>query len=192
MADIKYVIRKDGDCERPAVLWAWADTIKPEDLVYQMHEFKKMGIEEVYAEPVWSLDVDDYLSDFFMDMIALVSDTADELGIKFSIYDEYSWPSTVAGGKVIEDAPELRGSYLRWFDATADADRPVEIWYTKGKLLNVMAEYCDKVGERVDITDQVTVEEVAGGRSGRVMWKNNSCCPAKVWVFCQVYNENIG
>ncbi|MBQ9939448.1 MAG: hypothetical protein IJO96_07945 [Oscillospiraceae bacterium] len=85
MADIKYVIRKDGDCERPAVLWAWADTIKPEDLVYQMHEFKKMGIEEVYAEPVWSLDVDDYLSDFFMDMIALVSDTADELGIKFSI-----------------------------------------------------------------------------------------------------------
>ena len=192
MADIKYVIRKDGDCERPAVLWAWADTIKPEDLVYQMHEFKKMGIEEVYAEPVWSLDVDDYLSDFFMDMIALVSDTADELGIKFSIYDEYSWPSTVAGGKVIEDAPELRGSYLRWFDATADADRPVEIWYTKGKLLNVMAEYCDKAGERVDITDQVTVEEVAGGRSGRVMWRNNSCCPVKVWVFCQVYNENIG
>ena len=69
MENIKYVIRKDGDCERPAVLWAWADTIKPEDLVYQMHEFKKMGIEEVYAEPVWSLDVDDYLSDFFASKI---------------------------------------------------------------------------------------------------------------------------
>jgi len=191
MGNIRYILRKDGDCERPCVLWAWLDRLQAEDIVYQMHKFKEAGIEEVYIEPVWMIEVDDYLSDFFMDMIKLAADTAEELGMKYSIYDDFDWPSGNCAGKVLEKYPFTRMTYLKWFRKDAQAGEPLEILF-KGELLAVKAEYTDKMKKREDITDKVTVESFAGGEYGRVIWKNKNCCAVKVWVFCKVYAENIG
>lgn len=191
METIKYFLRKDGDCERPAVLWSWTGKINPEDIVYQIEQFKETKIDEIYVEPVWGLEIDDYLSDFFMDMIKLVSDTCEKLGIKFSLYDEYSWPSCVCAGKVIEDDPDMCGTYLRWYDQLVEVGDPTEIWY-KGEILSVQVEYYDKLNKREDITDQVTIEKFNGVEAGIVHWRSKACCAVHVWVFCKIFNDSRG
>jgi len=191
MENIKYFLRKDGDCERAAVMWAWADKLQPEDIVYQIEQFKAAGVEEFYIHPCWMSEIDDYLSDFFMDMIKLAVETAERIGIKYSIYDDYNWASGLCAGKVIEGHPELSMTSMRWFRLDAQAGEPVEIWF-KGEVLAVQTQYTDKQGFREDITDKVTIETFADGRGGRVLWNNDTTCTAIIWVFCKFYHEGIG
>ena len=191
MDNIKYILRKDGDAERPCVLWAWLDRLQAEDIVYQIHKFKEAGIEEVYIEPVWMIEVDDYLSDFFMDMIKLAADTMESLGMKYSIYDDFDWPSGNCAGKLLEKYPFTRMTYLKWVRNTIQAGEPAEILF-KGEFLAAQVEYTDKTKLRADITEQVTVESFADGTCGRVLWSNPECCAAIMWVFTKTCGEHIG
>jgi len=187
----KYTLQKHVDGERPPVMWAWTDRVNPEDIVRQIHQFKEAGIEEFYIHPSWTLEVDDYLSETYMSWIRLASDTAESLGMKYSVYDDYCWASGFCAGKVIEKYPDGQMTMMRRYRHDSQAGEPVEIWF-RGKLLAVQVEYCDKQRRREDITDRVRVEIFGDEEGGRIFWENENCCAAKVWVFCSYYLEAIG
>ncbi len=192
MADkISYFLSKHGDCERPAVMWGWAGPLCEDNIVRQVQEFAEAGIKEIYIHPSWLSEYDDYLSDFFLDMIELACNTAESLGMKYSLYDEYDWCSGCCAGKLFKKFPELRMTSLKWFRADAQAGEPVDIWY-RGELLCVQVQYTDKTGARVDITDQVKIDVFASDGTnggGRVTWKNENTCTTQVFVFTRVILE---
>jgi len=186
-----YQLRTNGDGERPAVMWAWTDRVNAEDIVYQIHKFKEGGINEFYIHPSWTMEIDDYLSEHFLSLIKLACDTAESLGMRYSVYDEYDWASGICAGKVPEKYPEARMTMLRWYRKDAQAGEPLEIWF-RHEVLAVQVQYADKQRKREDITDRVRIEYFADGAGGRVLWNNENCCTASVWVFCRHYPEAIG
>ena len=39
MSDIRYILRKDGEAERAAVMWSWGDRLSPEVIREQIKAF---------------------------------------------------------------------------------------------------------------------------------------------------------
>ncbi|MBQ9939740.1 MAG: hypothetical protein IJO96_09455 [Oscillospiraceae bacterium] len=191
MSNIKYFLRKDGDGERPAVMWGWGDRVNPDDIVHQIHEFKNGGIDEFYIHPSWMLDVDDYLSDTYMDWIELACKTAESLDMKYSLYDDYAWASGFCAGKVVEGHPEYRMKIMKWYPADVQAGEPAEVWF-KGTVLAVQIQYTDKLALRKDITNEVQIEKFDGRDGGIVFWNNNATCTAKMWVFTYMDTDGFG
>ena len=190
MSEHKYTLSKEGKGIRPAVMWAWTDRINSEDTVYQLHAFKEAGFREFYIHPGWTSDWDDYLSEFYMSQVKLACDTAESIGLNYSVYDENAWPSGTCGGKLLEQHPEYRMSYLRWEKADVQAGDPMDIWF-RGKLLAVKVQYADKLRTRADITDKVRIDVIGAEEGGRAFWTNNHCCTASVWVFSRFYEPWI-
>lgn len=184
------ILSKNGDAERPALMWFWGDIMSPEMIVYQIEKFKEAGIEEFYIHPGHGDMGTYYLSDEFNSWIRLACDTAERLGMKYSIYDEFGWASGTCAGRMMEEYPEYRMTMLRWYEYNAIVGETVEIWF-KGKVLAVKAQYADKEQRRDDITDRVQVEYFSNGEGGRVIWKNDRLMSARIWVFCQYYLEGL-
>ena len=190
MADIKYTLRKDGDGERPSVMWGWGDRLIPEEIVYQIEQFKKGGINEFFIHSGWTMEDEVYMSEQFMDKIQLASETAEKLGMHYSVYDECAWSSGVCGGQLIEQYPEYRMRIMRWFKQAVVSGGPAEIWY-RGEVLGVQVQYADKARQREDITDKVKIEVFGNNEGGRVIWTNDNCCSAIMWVFCKDYMDGL-
>ncbi|MBQ9938483.1 MAG: hypothetical protein IJO96_03025 [Oscillospiraceae bacterium] len=190
MENKKYILSKNTLGERPAVMWGWMDKLDDEEIVYQIKAFKDAGIEEFYIHPGWTWEGDPYMSEGFLKQIKLAADTAESLGIHYSIYDECGWASGSCGGQLMEKYPENRMSMLFWETANVMAGCYMEQWF-KGEVLAVQARYSDKLNHREDITDQVRIEVFGDKEGGRVFWKNDNCASATVWVFTKKYIEGF-
>ena len=101
-----YIFEKHGETERPSLMWFWGDQLKKEDIVFQIEKFKEAGIDEFYIHPGHGDMGVEYLSDEFNEYIKLACDTAEKLGLRYSIYDEFAWGSGTCAGKTIELYPE--------------------------------------------------------------------------------------
>ena len=180
----QYILSKHGEAERPALMWFWSDKLTPEMVVYQIEKFKEAGIEEFYIHSGHGDMGFPYLSDEFNALIRLASDTAERLGMKYSIYDEFAWSSGTCAGRIMDEYPEYRMTNFRWYEYNAIVGDTVEIWF-KGNVLAVQAVYADREQRREDITDRVTIEYFGDGMDGRVTWKNDRLISARVFVFCR-------
>ena len=99
---------KSGDTAyNPVIMWFWNGEITKDEVEFQINCFKKVGINEFYIHPMYNLDKF-YLSEEFFEMIKYAVHIAKSLGMKYSIYDEYNWPSGVAGGQLLKDEPWTR------------------------------------------------------------------------------------
>ncbi len=185
-----FFIDKHGDAERPSLMWFWGDLLTPEDIVFQIEKFKEAGIDEFYIHPGHGDMGTRYLSDKYNEYIRLASDTAERLGIRYSIYDEFAWASGSCAGRVPAEYPEYRMTMLHWFFKNAMVAEPVDILF-KGKVLAVQVQYADKQCRREDITDKVKIEYFEGSNYGRVLWNNDKLVSTKIWVFCQCPLEGI-
>ena len=185
-----FFIDKHGDAERPSLMWFWGDLLTPEDIVFQIEKFKEAGIDEFYVHPGHGDMGTNYLSDEYNKCIRLACDTAERLGIRYSIYDEFAWSSGSCAGRIPAEFPEYRMTMLHWFFKQAMVAEPVEILF-KGKVLAVQVQYADKECRREDITDKVKIEYFENSQYGRVFWDNDKLVSTKIWVFCQCPLEGI-
>jgi len=179
---VKYFLQKHGDCERPCIMWAWADRLRDDYIVHQIEKFKEVGIDDFYVHPSWMSEYDNHMSEFFLDKIKLIVETAESLGMRFSLYDEYDWASGICGGQVIAEHPELRMTAIKWARADVQAGEATNLWF-RGKLLAVQVQYLDKVGNRADVTKEAKVDVFGEEEGGRVVWVNKNTCTAQVFVF---------
>ena len=186
----QYILSKHGEAERPALMWFWGDRMTPEMIVYQIEKFKEAGIEEFYVHAGGGDMGAEYLSGEFNSWIRLACDTAERLGMKYSIYDEYNWSSGTCAGRLMEEYPEYRMTRLCWYEYNAMVGDTADI-LIKGKVLAVKAVYADRVQTREDITDRVTVQYFDSGETGHVVWKNDRLVSAKIFVFCRQYLDGL-
>lgn len=97
--------------------WFWNDRLTEQEIRWQIAEMADKGIRGFFIHPRQGLQ-QPYLSDAFFDMVAVAIDAAEKHGLFVHLYDEYPYPSGVAGGEVTEGNPQFQATRLvqRAFD----------------------------------------------------------------------------
>lgn len=96
---------------RPSAFWFWNDELEPEQLRQRFTAMVAAGFREILIHPNHGLTVE-YLSPAYFDRLRFALGLAREHRVKVWIYDEFAWPSGVAGGRLLRDHPEHRGWHL--------------------------------------------------------------------------------
>ena len=97
---------------RGAPFWAWNCELEPEKLLRQIPHFKEMGFGGFYMHSRAGLSLA-YMSQAFLERVKLCVDEAKKLDLIPYLYDEDTFPSGFAGGKVVKGHPEYRRRVLR-------------------------------------------------------------------------------
>ena len=95
------------------------------------------GIKGFYIHPRQGLELP-YLSEAFMEMVEVALEEAERHGLTVHLYDEYPYPSGVAGGGVILGQPQYLATRLvqRSWDLPPG---PVRLTLPPGKILSCVA-----------------------------------------------------
>ena len=99
--------------------WFWNGEMEPAEIRRQIAEMAAQGVRGFYMHSRQGLRVP-YLSAAFFDRVRLAIDCAREHGMQAELYDEYPYPSGVAGGQVILGRPEHQGTRLTSVDTVLD------------------------------------------------------------------------
>ncbi len=92
---------------RPAPFWSLNGTLEDMHLARQIRDFQTIGFGGYFMHPRPGMRTP-YLTDEWFDRVACMVRTGEELGMEPWIYDEDSYPSGFAAGKVPAANPELR------------------------------------------------------------------------------------
>lgn len=117
--------------------WFWNGRITAEEIRWQIGQMAAQGIKGFYIHPRQGLELP-YLSDAFMDMVEVAVEEAERHGLTVHLYDEYPYPSGVAGGGVILGQPQFLATRLvqRSYDLP---EGPVRLMLPAGKVLSCVA-----------------------------------------------------
>ena len=103
----------------PVPFWFWNGDLREEELLRQLRELKAKGCGGFILEPRHGLRVP-FLSERWFQLVRRVVDEAARLGLLVWLYDEESWPSGTAGGRITCEHPDLRGRYLKSYELDRD------------------------------------------------------------------------
>ena len=117
--------------------WFWNDRLSAEEIRWQVAEMARQGVRGFFIHPRQGLG-QPYLSEAFFAMVDVAVAAAEEHGLIVHLYDEYPYPSGVAGGLVILGRPEFHATELiqRAYDVPGG---PTRIELPAGRVLSVMA-----------------------------------------------------
>ncbi len=90
---------------RAIPFWVWNEKISADGIDFQLEKFKEAGIGGVFVHPRPGL-ITEYLSDEWHTLFDHAVRKGKELGMQVWIYDENSYPSGFAGGKVPAQMPD--------------------------------------------------------------------------------------
>ncbi|MDQ2798822.1 MAG: hypothetical protein M3Y13_04160 [Armatimonadota bacterium] len=114
--------------------WFWNDRLDEAEIRWQVGEMAAQGIKGFFIHSRQGLG-QPYLSDTFFQMVAVAIDAAEQHGLTAHLYDEYPYPSGVAGGEVVLGSPEFYATALvqKTFDVSGG---PLSLSLPRGKILN--------------------------------------------------------
>ena len=99
----------------PLLMWFWSDVVTKEQITFQMEKMREQNIQNFFVHPSGGICTE-YLSDEYKELIRFVVSEAKRLGMHYWIYDEYDWPSGIAGGELCRRYPQYRKKQLQVFD----------------------------------------------------------------------------
>ena len=88
-----------------APFWVWNDKVTKEKIDFQLNEFRKNNIRQVFIHPRSGL-ITEYLSEEWFELCRYSISVGGKLGMKIWLYDENTYPSGFAGGHVPYEMPE--------------------------------------------------------------------------------------
>lgn len=91
--------------------WFWNDRLSADEIHWQIKEMADKGIKGFFIHARQGL-VQPYLSEAFFQMVDVAVDAAKKYGLLVHLYDEYPYPSGVAGGEVILGCPQFYATRL--------------------------------------------------------------------------------
>jgi hypothetical protein len=116
--------------------WFWNDRITESEVRWQIGQMAAQGIRGFYIHSRQGLALP-YLSDAFFDMVKVAIDAASTHGMTVELYDEYPYPSGVAGGEAVIGDPQFRATAL--LQETHDISGAVRVALKPGRVLNCTA-----------------------------------------------------
>ena len=105
---------RNADKISPVIPW-WTinGTVTAEDAVRQLDDFCEKGIREFFLYANFGLESPDFLTGEWFEFVAFLLQECPRRGMHFWIYDELSWPSGTAGGRLARKHPEYLMRTLR-------------------------------------------------------------------------------
>ena len=91
---------------RGAPFWAWNCALEKEEMLRQIDAFKTMGMGGFHMHVRTGMATP-YLSEEYMDYVALCVEKAKKEGMLAYLYDEDRWPSGTCGGRVTREDPSF-------------------------------------------------------------------------------------
>ncbi|BCM93953.1 hypothetical protein IAD21_05848 [Abditibacteriota bacterium] len=95
-----------------APFWFWNGDMDEERIRQQVHAMKKAHVGGFFIHPRQGMTLP-YLSHEFFSRVRTVVQEAAELGMEAWLYDEFPYPSGIAGGVLTANYPELRARVLQ-------------------------------------------------------------------------------
>jgi hypothetical protein len=92
--------------------WFWNGDMADDEIVRQIREMKTKGTSGFFLHPRQGLTIP-YLSEEWFSKVGVAVETAKKEGLSVWLYDEYPYPSGIAGGEVILCHPEYEATTLR-------------------------------------------------------------------------------
>jgi hypothetical protein len=103
---------------RMAPFWFWNCAMAPERVRRQVRQMAEAGCGGFFIHPRQGLTLP-YLSDEWFERITLAVEEASRYGLQVWLYDEYPYPSGIAGGLVTANHPEFRARTLEGSEFSA-------------------------------------------------------------------------
>ena len=151
MKDLKKLFA-EGECGyTPAAMWFTSGNINKKEMTYQIEGFSDKGIKDFFIHPSNGTE-GDYLGEHFFDMIKHATSEAERLDMNFWMYDEYNWPSGIAGGQVLRDAPWARSSRLIKMTKSAAAGETLVFDLPSKERFNTEVHLFSVDGVAADVT----------------------------------------
>jgi hypothetical protein len=121
--------------------WFWNGDLVPEEIEWQIREMAAGGVRGFFIHPRQGLK-QPYLSESFFRIVEHAVSTAEALGLVVHLYDEYPYPSGVAGGEVTLGNPRFHATRLvqRIYDSPGGH---VRLGLPRGKVLNCTAYHLE-------------------------------------------------
>ncbi len=112
MYDILCDIWKNpGASYSPMPFWFWNDTLDKDELIRQLDDFHKHGIDGFVVHPRMGMQPD-YLSEEYFELLTAVVEAAQKRRMNVILYDEAMYPSGSAHGEVVREEPRFAARCL--------------------------------------------------------------------------------
>jgi hypothetical protein len=117
--------------------WFWNDALTADEIRWQVKQMAAQGAEGFFIHPRQGLQ-QPYLSASFFDMVDCALSAAREHGLVVHLYDEYPYPSGIAGGEVVLGCPQYYATDLLHKSYLVEGGR-VRLALPRGKVLSCVA-----------------------------------------------------
>jgi len=160
----------------PFMFWFWDAPLDRSNPAEMARTMASQNINPGYAharhtmvdEP--SLDPDDeWLSEGWFDAFESTLEAAESTGTLFGYCDEYWWPSMRAAERVVEENPDLRGTYLRWRTVDLPAEETVSVPDTAFAVAARLDEPLGESGRRTTGEDEQHLPEAIRSETLRTL-----------------------
>ena len=150
--------------------WFWNGEMTDAEILRQIREMHDKGVDGFFIHPRQGLTVP-YLSHEWFEKVKVAVETAKELNMEVWLYDEYTYPSGAAGGRVMIERPELMARYLDITTNDVAGGEKISLNYKWGKVLNVCA--CKLVDGKPDWTSRIDLSEYVGSMYPGVAYQDS-------------------
>jgi len=137
---------------RPAPFWFLNHKLENEEIRRQIKLMHEAGVSGFFMHPRAGLKTP-YGSDEWFNMIGVMVDEAEKLGMKAWLYDEDPFPSGPAGGRVFFENPEFAARQVQFYEFIPDVNGKIEADVGDGKILEALAVKTGVSGNIVKIKD---------------------------------------
>ena len=127
--------------------WFWNGEMQEEQIRRQIAEMHKQGVGGFFICPRQGLQVP-YLSEAWFDKVRIAVSEAAARGMQVWLYDEYPYPSGMAGGEVTLDFPEAKQRELIHHHVVARGGEVAQMQLPWGRILLAKAVRRDVQGKR--------------------------------------------
>lgn len=118
--------------------WFWNGDMDPDEIRRQVDAFADAGIGGFFVQARQGLSIP-YLSDEWFARFDVALNAAERRGMRVWLYDEYPYPSGIAGGLVTAQMPETKKRRLERFDYDVSGGRSLATDLPLGRLVSAMA-----------------------------------------------------
>ncbi|MEJ8302767.1 glycosyl hydrolase [Saccharibacillus sacchari] len=141
------VFREPGADYRIHPFWFWNGEMEPAQIVRQIQEMYEKGVGGFFICPRQGLKIS-YLSSIWFNRVrlAVAEAEAEARGLQVWLYDEYPYPSGMAGGEVLLDYPEANQRPLGHHGIQVKSGEQAKLELPWGRILYAKAVPTDEEG----------------------------------------------